>query len=83
LLAGVPVMRVVLIVLSCLALSACGLGVQFGGPPLISGKSPAAAMAASSEPEPVNSFPPGVEGIGGGPNARAPNTASATIGTVR
>ncbi len=64
------------------ALSGCA--AAFGGPPLISGKSPPSPMAASSEPEPANSLPAGAEGVGNsGPNARYPNAASVTIGTAR
>ena len=57
----------------------CGCTVTFGGPPLISGQSPAAAQSHNSEPQPVNSLPPGFAGPDGGPNATAPNYASFTL----
>ncbi len=70
-----------LVCLACLA--GCNTtvapNVALGGPALISGKSPPAALAAHSEPEPVNSLPPGAAGIGAGPLATAPNIASATV----
>ena len=78
-------MRSVVVFAACLLLSACAgdgpLGfVQFGGPPLVSGKSPPAPYASNSEPQPVNSLPPGAEGVGAsGPNARFPNAGAITV----
>ncbi len=63
----------------CLALGGCG--ARLGGPPLLSGQSPAAAEAAGSEPQPVGSLPRGAAGIGRGPNAAEPNRLSAMIPT--
>ncbi|WP_158744773.1 hypothetical protein [Acidisphaera sp. L21] len=68
--------------LACsIALSLCGCNAQVGGPPLVSGQSPQSAQSSASEPQPVNSLPPGFSGIGSGPNATAPNYASLTIHT--
>ena len=64
-------------------LSLCGCSMTFGGPPLISGQTPAAAQSHNSEPQPVNSLPPGFAGLDGGPNASAPNYASVTISPRR
>ena len=83
-------MRVALAILSCLALGACDNtqgrplfgDARFGGPALISGHSPPNAISRNSEPEPVNSLPPGAEGIGAlGPNGRFPNAGAFTVGT--
>ncbi len=65
-------------VIACL-LSLTGCNVTLGGPPLISGQSPAAAQSHNSEPQPVNSLPPGFAGLDGGPNASAPNYGSLTF----
>ena len=81
-------MRLVCVILCCAALAACDNtqgrplfgDPQFGGPALISGHSPPNAISANSEPEPVNSLPPGAEGIGSsGPNTRFPNAGAITV----
>ena len=59
--------------------SLAGCTVTLGGPPLISGQSPAAAQSHNSEPQPAGSLPPGFAGLDGGPNASAPNYASITL----
>ncbi len=66
------------VALVCL-LSLAGCNARFGGPPLISGQSPAAAQSHNSEPQPPGSLPPGFAGVGGGPNATAPDYASITF----
>ncbi len=71
-------MRLTLVLCGLLVLAGCS-NVTFGGPPLISGQSPATAQSFNGEPQPPNSLPPGFAGIGGGPNATAPNYASATL----
>ncbi len=76
-------MRVVVIVAAAAGLAGCNAmvppNVSFGGPPLVSGKSPPATLARNSEPQSVNSLPPGAEGIGAGPQATAPNYGSVTV----
>ena len=63
---------------ACLV-SLAGCNVTVGGPPLISGQSPAAAQSHNSALQPVNSLPPGFAGLDGGPNATAPNYGSLTF----
>ena len=74
--------------LAVLSLAACAPGapggprvaVTVGGPAFISGQSPAAAQASTSEPQPVNSRPPGAAGLqSSGPNSTQPNRLSATV----
>ena len=48
-----------------------------GGQPLISAQSPPAAGASNSQPQPVNSLPPGAGGIG--PGTAHPNYLSYTF----
>ncbi len=81
-------LRIGLIIAGCLAVAACDNtqgrplfgDPAFGGPQLISGKSPPSPWANSSEPEPVNSLPRGAEGLGAsGPNARFPNAGAITV----
>ena len=74
------------VLLGLLTLVACaGAGgapnnLAFGGAPLISGKSPAAPQAFNSEPEPVNSLPPGAQGLqSSGPNNTQPNFLSGVV----
>ena len=69
--------RSILAVVSLISLAGCN--ATFGGPPLISGQSPAAAQSRNSEPQPVNSLPPGFAGLDGGPSATAPNYGSITF----
>ena len=80
--------RVGLVVLGCLALCACDNtggrplfgNLAFGGPPFVSGKSPPSPWARNSEPEPINSLPPGAGGVGAsGPNARLPDFGAITV----
>lgn len=68
-----------LLLLAPLILAACD--AVPGGPAFVSGMSPAAAQSANAMPQPPNSLPPGFAGIGGGPNATAPNFASITLPT--
>ncbi len=70
-------MRCIIVVGCMLALAGCN--GHFGGPPLISAQSPASAGSAASEPQPVNSLPPGAAGQATGPNATQPNEASYTF----
>ncbi len=77
--------RLILLATLPACLSACGAPfvpptVTIGGPAFISGKSPAAPLARNSEPEPVNSLPPGAQGLQSGPLATAPNYGSVTVG---
>ena len=74
----------------CLAVGACSsdpgqavlASARFGGTPFVSGMSPQSGWSRNSEPEPVNSLPPGAGGIGdSGPNSRLPNYGSVTIPT--
>ncbi len=62
---------------ACLWLGGCNM--HLGGPPFVSGQSPAAAESSASEPQPAGSLPPGAQGIGGGPNATEPNRLSKTF----
>ena len=57
-----------------------GCGVAFGGPPLISGHSVASAQSQSSEPQSLNSLPPGAAGLPSGPNSTAPNYLAVRLG---
>ena len=79
-------MRGIHILLAVLPLTACAavggnppIQLSFGGPALISGHSPPNAVSANSEPQSVNSLPPGFEGVGQSPNARFPNYGSVTL----
>ena len=81
-------LRIPLIIATCLALAACDNtqgrplfgDARFGGPQMISGKSPPSPFATNSEPQPVNSLPPGAEGVGAsGPNRRFPNAGALTL----
>lgn len=63
-----------------LLLAGCG---EPGGPPLVSGHSPAGTGLVGSldEPQPINSLPPGAEGLPSrGPFATAPDYLSYTFG---
>ncbi len=82
----------VAVVLAVLALAACSgggggppsLSVAFGGAPLVSGQSPANPSAQGSQPQPVNSLPPGAQGLqSSGPNNTVPNALSATVSGAR
>ena len=81
-------MRIFLALISCAALAACDNtqgrplfgDARFGGPQMISGRSPPSPFSFNGEPEPVNSLPRGAEGIGAsGPNARFPNAGAITL----
>ena len=83
-------LRPTLVIAGCLALAACDNtqgqplfgNPAFGGPALISGKSPPSPYATNSEPEPPNSLPPGFEGVGPrGPISRFPNAGAITLGS--
>ena len=63
--------------IGCLLLGGCD--VRFGGPPLVSAAYPP-NQSANSEPQPLNSLPPGAANITGSPNAVQPNRASVTLG---
>ena len=66
--------------LCLLAIAGCSsMSVQPGGQALVSGHTPADANSSRDEPQPPNSLPPGAEGMGTGPNARAPNYGALTI----
>ena len=63
-----------------LLLSGCG---EPGGPPLVSAQSPAGTglVNDNNEPQPINSLPPGAEGLStGGPFAAQPDYLSYTFG---
>lgn len=74
-----PALRAGLFCLALTPLTACDL--QVGGPPLISGQSPASVLSRNSEPEPAGSLPPRAMGLAGGPNSMTPNYASVTFPT--
>lgn len=63
-----------------LLLAGCG---EPGGPPLVSAHSPAGTglVGSAGEPQPINSLPPGAEGLSAGsPFATAPDYLSYTFG---
>jgi hypothetical protein len=63
-----------------LLLSGCG---EPGGPPLVSAQSPAGTglVNSNAEPQPINSLPPGAEGLStGGPFTTQPDYLSYTFG---
>ena len=74
-------MRTVILLTSCLVLSACS--AYYGGPVLLSGgQSPPDAGARNTEPQPPGSLPVGFQGVGNsGPNTYYPNYASVRFPT--
>ena len=71
-------MRFVLLV--CLAVGGCGMP---GGTPLVSAQYPPGTGLVNnqSEPQPINSLPPGAANISPAPGATEPNYLSWTFGT--
>jgi hypothetical protein len=52
-----------------------------GGPPLVSAQMPpGAGQSANSEPQPINSLPPGAANISGAPGAVQPTWFALTFG---
>ena len=68
------------VVLLSVGLAGCGVP---GGAPLVSAQYPpgTGAVNDASEPQPVNSLPPGASNPGAGPGAVQPNYGSLTFGT--
>ena len=66
--------------LACLALAGCG-GVP-GGPPLVSAQSPPGTglVNGNSEPQPINSLPPGAANFSTAPGGFQRNTLAWTFG---
>ena len=67
------------LLLLCLPLAACG---EPGGAPLVSAQYPPGTgmVNSQSEPQPINSLPPGAANIAPGPGATQPNYLSWTFG---
>ncbi len=57
-------------------LAGCGVPV---GPPLVSAATPP-NQSSNSEPQPLNSLPPGAAVMGRGPNAAHPDYGAVTFG---
>lgn len=73
--------RAAICLLPLAALAACGLPE---GPPLVSAQFPpgTGVVNANSEPQTLNSLPPGAANLGSGPGATAPNFLSFKIGRL-
>ena len=71
-------MRYLLAVLALLPLAACGVP---GGPPLVSAQYPPGTglVNAKSEPQPLNSLPPGAANFSPAPGATQPSYAAITF----
>ena len=67
------------LVLLCLTLAGCG---EPGGTPLVSAQYPpgTGAVNSNSEPQPINSLPPGAANFGPAPGVTQPNYLSWTFG---
>ena len=74
--------RVLALAVGAWPLLAAGCRAEPGGPPLVSAQSPAGTgLVGTGEPQPINSLPPGAEGMSAGsPFATAPDYLSYTFG---
>lgn len=63
--------------LSIITLAGCE---SYGpNPPLVSAQSPPTVLSAKSEPQTLNSMPPGAANVSNAPGAMAPDYASVTL----